>query len=399
MYKRRFTAFFAVMSLFNMAASFAHPVTPTIIQNQNMHDYMFGVALGVMLITSFLMSPFWGKINIYISSKRALFISCLGYAAAQFWFAYSTTELMIILARMFAGLFTGGVYTSFLTYIVNVAKPEDQAKYLTYNATSMSVGSAFGYMVGGLLGEISVRGTFLVQVACILLSGIAFLFLCEPDAKEGLKLSGKQLAREANPFQAFVDSREFMSMGFALLFAVNILINFANTGFDQAFNYYLKDQLSLTSSYNGIIKAAVGLISFVANMTLCVWIIHKTNVKKSMTVLTAVCAAAAFGTAVSANIGVFLVFSILVYAGYSVSLPVFQNAVAGQADPEQKNLVMGYYNATKSLGSIAGSFIAGFIYSVHVKLPFACTCLIYVFSIAAAAGYMICNQNKKGQEV
>lgn len=176
LYKRRFTAFFAVMTLFNMAASFAHPVTPTIIQNQNMHDYMFGVALGVMLITSFLMSPFWGKITVYISSRRALFVSCLGYAAAQLWFAYSTTELMIILARMFAGLFTGGVFTSFLTYIVNVAKPEDQAKYLTYNATSVSVGGAFGYMVGGLLGEISVRGTFLVQVACILLSGIAFLF-------------------------------------------------------------------------------------------------------------------------------------------------------------------------------------------------------------------------------
>lgn len=399
MYKRRFTAFFAVMSLFNMAASFAHPVTPTIIQNQNMHDYMFGVALGVMLITSFLMSPFWGKINVYISSRRALFISCLGYAAAQFWFAYSTTELMIILARMFAGLFTGGVFTSFLTYIVNVAKPGDQAKYLTYNVTSMSVGSAFGYMVGGLLGEISVRGTFLVQVACILLSGIAFLFICEPDTKEGLKLSGKQLAKEANPFQAFVDSREFMSVGFVLLFAVNILINFANTGFDQAFNYYLKDQLSLTSSYNGIIKAAVGLISFVANMTLCVWIIHKTNVKKSMTVLTAVCAAAALGTTVSANICVFIVFSVLVYAGYSVSLPVLQNAVAEQADPEQKNLVMGFYNATKSLGSIAGSFIAGFIYSVHVKLPFACTCLIYTLGIAAAAGYMIYNQDKKGQEV
>ena len=45
---------------------------------------------------------------------------------AQIWFAYATTELMIILARMFAGLFTGGIFVSFLTYIVNKSNPEDQ---------------------------------------------------------------------------------------------------------------------------------------------------------------------------------------------------------------------------------------------------------------------------------
>ncbi|MBR5266690.1 MAG: MFS transporter [Lachnospiraceae bacterium] len=393
-YKKRFFAYFATMVLFNMAASFAHPVTPTIIQDQNMHDYMFGVALGVMLITNFLMSPFWGKINVYISSRRTFLIGCLGYAVAQLWFAYSTTELQIILARMFAGLFTGGIYVSFLTYIVNVAKPEDQAKYLTYNATIQSVGSAFGYMVGGFLGEFSVRGTFLIQVACILISGFAFYVICEPDAIAGAKISGKQLAKEANPFQAFLDCRYFMSVAFAMLFAVNILINFANTGFDQAFNYYLKDQLGLTSSYNGIIKAAVGLVSFISNMTICVWIINKTDTKKSMTVLVTICAVAALGTTFVENMGIFMVLGVLVYAGYSVSLPVIQNMVASQADPAQKNLVMGFYNATKSLGSIAGSFIAGGIYAVNAKLPFGITFVIYAVGIVAAAGYMVYGRKK-----
>lgn len=388
-YKKRFFAYFAVMVLFNMAASFAHPVTPTIIQDQNMHDYMFGVALGVMLITNFLMSPFWGKINVYISSRSTFLIGCLGYAVAQLWFAYSTTELMVILARMFAGLFTGGIYVSFLTYIVNVANPEDQAKYLTYNATIQSVGSAFGYMIGGFLGEYSVRGTFLIQVACILISGIAFYFICVPDAIPGLKINGKQLAKEVNPFQAFMDCRLFMSVAFAMLFALNILINFANTGFDQAFNYYLKDQLGLTSSYNGIIKAAVGFVSFVSNMTICVWIINKTDTKKSMTVLVAICAAAALGITVFENMAIFMVLGVLVYAGYSVSLPVIQNMVAAQADPAQKNLVMGFYNATKSLGSIAGSFIAGGIYAVNAKLPFGITFVIYAVGVVAAFGYMM----------
>lgn len=388
-YKTRFLAFFVTMVVFNLAANFAHPVTPTVIKNLNLHDYMFGVALAAMMLTNFLMSPFWGKINLYISSRCSLLICCCGYGIAQIWFALATTEPMIIAARMFAGLFTGGIFVSFLTYIVNVSRPEDHGKYLTYSATIKSVASAFGYMIGGFLGELSITLTFFVQAGTLIAVAVAFFFLCQPDNEMDLgQISGKQLFHEANPLQAFIDSRKFMCVAFAFLFAVNILINFGNTGFDQAFNYYLKDVLNLTSSYNGIIKAGVGFISFFANMTLCIWIINKTNVKRSMVVLVSVCAAASLAVTLPVPIVLFIVFSILVYAGYSVSVPVLQNMVAGLADPKQKNLVMGFFNATQSLGSIAGSLTAGFIYSVHEKLPFACTALIYGLGIIAALGYL-----------
>lgn len=388
-YKTRFNAFFAAMVIFNLAANFAHPVTPTVIQNLHLHDYMFGVALAAMQFTNFLTSPFWGKINSYISARVSLLVCCCGYGIAQVWFACSVTEPQIILARMFAGLFTGGVFVSFLTYVVGTSAPEDQGKHLTITATIQSVASAFGYMVGGFLGEISVLLAFFVQTATLFAVGAMFFLICKSDGEAERKpVSVKQLAREANPFQAFLDSRTFMSVSFALLFAVNVLINFGNTGFDQAFNYYLKDVLGLTSSYNGIIKAAVGLISFISNMTLCLWIIRKTDTKRSMVCLTAVCALASLGTVLSPGIGLFIAFGVLAYAGYSVSVPVLQDMIANQASMEQKNLVMGFFNATKSLGSIAGSMTAGFIYSIHVKLPFACTFAIYGISVAVAAGYL-----------
>ncbi|MBQ7802017.1 MAG: MFS transporter [Oscillospiraceae bacterium] len=393
-YKTRFFLFFVAMVMFALSSNFAHPVTPTIIQDLRLHDYMFGVALAMMQLANFLMSPFWGKINNYISSRTSLLICCIGYGVAQIWFAFATTEAMIICARLFAGAFVGGIYVSFLTYVVNVAKDEDQPRYLTYSATITSVGGAFGYLIGGVLGELSIKGTFLVQAVTLIATGVLFYAVSLPDGSRKEEVSVRQLAKDANPLRAFLDCRKFMTVAFAALFAVNILINFGNTGFDQAFNYYLKDQLSLTSSYNGIIKAAVGLVSFVSNMTLCVWIIHKTNTRRSMVLLTGVCALAAAGALLAPCIGLFIGFSILVYAAYSVSLPVLQNIVASQADPAQKNLVMGFYNATKSLGSIAGSLTAGFIYSVNVKLPFACTAVIYGLGMAAAIGYLRCGKRK-----
>ena len=391
-YKQRFLFFFTAMILFNLAANFAHPVTPTIIQDLRLPDYMFGLMLAAMQFSNFLFSPFWGKLNVSISSRQTLLICCTGYGVAQLGFACATTQSMILLARILAGVFVGGIFVSFLTYVINTAKPEDQAKFLTYSATIQAVFGAFGYLVGGLLGEFSIRGTFYFQAFCLGLAGILFRLVCLPDGQQE-QTDLKKIALETNPLQAFIDGKYFMNMAFVMLFAVNILMNFANTGFDQVFNYYLKDQLGLTSSYNGIIKAAVGLISFVFNMTVCLWIIRKTDTRISMTVLMALCAVTALGTLLAPKIWLFILLSVFVYAGYSVSLPVLQNMVAVQADPMRKNLVMGFYNATKSLGSIIGSLMAGFLYAVHIKLPFAVVAVAYGLSLLAAVGYLL--QSKK----
>ena len=85
-YKTRFALFFAGMILFQLAANFAHPVTPTIIQELKLPDYMFGLMLAAMQLTNFLFSPFWGKINVFISSPFTLW----GYSTFFFFFFFAT---------------------------------------------------------------------------------------------------------------------------------------------------------------------------------------------------------------------------------------------------------------------------------------------------------------------
>ena len=45
-----FPIIFTVMFVFNMAANFVHPVTPAIIVDLNLNDYMFGLALAAMML-------------------------------------------------------------------------------------------------------------------------------------------------------------------------------------------------------------------------------------------------------------------------------------------------------------------------------------------------------------
>ena len=53
--------FFFAVALESLAANFAHPITPTLIQNLQLPDYSFGMLYAGMAFTNFLFSPFWAK--------------------------------------------------------------------------------------------------------------------------------------------------------------------------------------------------------------------------------------------------------------------------------------------------------------------------------------------------
>ncbi|MCI8934160.1 MAG: MFS transporter [Clostridiaceae bacterium] len=383
------TLFFVAAIVFNMAASFAHPVTPTLIQEYHLNDYMFGVALAVMQCAYFLMSPFWGKLNNYIASRKSMLICCLGYAVGQALFGMARTESMVIFARVFAGMFTGGAFTSFLTYIVNTSSDMERGRNLTIFATIQTVAGAFGYFVGGFLGEVSLNVTFAAQTACLALAGIAFFFICRDDRPaDAGKIEPKRLVREANPFAAFVACRHFMTVLFAVLFASACLYNLGYTAFEQCFNYYIKDALGLTSKYNGLIKGVIGFVSLAANATICMWIIKKTNVRRSIVLVLGLGAVAITGVVFADSTLPFMGISVLFYAIYAVSLPLLQDLVARRAaHTTDSNLVMGFFNSTRSLGGIVGSLCAGFLYSSSPKSPFVFAAIALALSTLCALIY------------
>ena len=127
-----------------------------VIKNLQLGDYMFGVAFGAMMgLNSFLFSPFWGKLNEQINSKTTMLICSIGYAVSQVLFWQANSQNSVIFARMFSGVFTGGSYVSFLTYVVNVTPPEKRGQNLTVLATVASVCAAFDLFYRDAWGNLS----------------------------------------------------------------------------------------------------------------------------------------------------------------------------------------------------------------------------------------------------
>lgn len=386
--KNKLLIFFAITLLQYLAANFAHPITPTIIKNLNLNDYMFGLAFAAMSFTNFLFSPFWGKMRDYYSPRKLLFLGCVGYAVGQFLFSIMKTEGTILIARCFSGFFVGAISVSTLVYIIDTSEKEERGKNLATLAIIQSIGAAFGYMIGGFMGVYSIRMTFATQSITLIASGLLYFVLLQENKTEQYEvMHAKVLIKEANPFKSFLGCSVFMTKSFLILFLVVMFANLGTNAFDQCFNYYLKDQFNFSSAYNGMIKAIIGIITLVVNSTICMWILKKENIKNATSIVLSSCAISILIMLSVNNFIPFIIICIIFFAFNAIYIPLLQDCVAKESN-KNNNLVMGFYNAIKSLGMIGGALIAGMMYGYGAKIPFVIAGICFVI----AAIFLVINR-------
>ncbi len=343
---------------------------------------MFGYAMAAMMLMNFIVSPFWGEINGYISSRVSLLIGSIGYGLGQLLFAFSTTEWQFILVRMFTGIFAGGVLVSMLTYLVNTLPDEKRGYYLTVNVTIQSVFGAFGYLIGGTIGAYNPYLSVFTQVGLLCFCGVAFFWVCKNDAKsDEQKLKINALMKKANPLSSFIAGKQFLTASLVSIFLMCALQNMSFTAFDQSFNYYMRDIFSFPSSYNGALKGAMGIITLIANGTVGLYIIKKTNVKKSNVVIFMLCSVSMLLAVFFTEVAPFICFCVLVFAFNAISMPVLQNILSTDSKGYDSNLIMGFYNSMRSLGGIIGAFVSGTLYNLNPLFPFI---LVTFGSVSAA---------------
>ncbi len=391
MRKYHFFFFFFIMALQSMAANFAHPITPTIIYDLGLESYSFGLFFAGMAFTNFLFSPFWANQIKRRGSAKVLGVCCVGYAIGQAMFGVFTTIETIFLARVFSGLFVSGIMVSYLTYVIHKADISQRGRLLALSATFTSVFGAFGYLIGGVVGVYSIPITFVLQSGVLALCGLLFYFtLADDRVSETNTLSIKSM----NPFSAFIQAKQYINVLFVALFACVFISSVATTCFDQSFNYYIKDVFQFSSVYNGTLKAVVGFISLIANTTICVYLIRRTNQVNSAIVLFLGCAFTLFSILWISQLVLFMGIVLIFFACNAMYIPIVQNICVEQAKGSDSTAIMGLYNAMKSLGMIGGALVAGFVYDVNNTLPFSLSSIFFIIAILCLLYYKVLLRRK-----
>lgn len=370
--------FLLLIISFNLASSYAHPITPTYFKWLHLDNAMFGMAFAMMSLGMFIASPFWGQMASVLQSKTVMAFGSIGYALGQLLFSMGRTPGFILVARLLAGLSCGAFFVGSLTYIAQHASPKERGPMLTLNATIQSVAGAMGYFVGGMLGEMNLFVSFAIQILQLFLTGLAFFLLAHEEKEEQFHLG---VLKQSNPFSAFLNAKKFMNKTFALLFMMSVLVFMGYTSLDQSFNYYLKDIFHLTSRYNGLIKGTVGLMTLIFNMSIGLYIMRHTRIERSNSLLLLLSSISLAIILMMKNVFLFITIVMIFYGFYAIIIPVEQDMITSLSQKESRNLVLGFYQAIKSLGMILGSSIAGIIYTQNPMNPFLFALIAFMGSL------------------
>lgn len=386
---RKFLIFFVIAFLFNVAASFAHPVTPTLIVERNLDSSMFGVALAAMMTMYFLFSPLWGRLCSYMPTKRILLICCTGYAAGQILFGMAQTEAAVVGGRMFAGIFAGGCFVAMANYVINLSG-EDKAvrgRNLVFLTTIQNVGSAVGYFIGGTLGLISVETAFISQVICLALSGVLWNLFSTDDTAYKVIPDHPLRLRDVNPFSAILAARTFMTPMLALIFLITAISAVGQNSYEQCFNYYIKDQYGMSSAYNGMFKAGIAALTLLLNSTVSLYLQKNTDINRSFLYILIACTLLVSSILINHSQVLFIAVYIIYSSVMVLRLPLLQMLSASRSNQSNSNQVMGFYQSMNSFGGIFGALFAGLIYARGAMLPFVLAFAAFFVSTLLALYY------------
>lgn len=375
------TWFFVLMFLEMMFANFAHPVTPYLIEVRMLPSYTFGFAFSAMAFTNFLFSPFWGLMSNRYGRMVVYLIGCLGYALGQLGFALSMSFWALILARMVAGFFVGGVMVMQLTIVMDYSKEENLASNLTIHATVFTIAGAVGYLLGGFIGDYSISLLFYLQVIGLVLSGVlAYVTFLQIDLDPNEVSKPHNWLSEINPLTGFKVAHQSLTLAMWVFLLVVFLATVGSVAFDQSFNFYIRNQFGFPPSYNGMLKAGFGLLSLLVNGTVGLYLVRKTKQQKPLLLILLGMSSLSMILFTLSSQLIFLVVSIGLFVLNSVYIILIQTIAGHLGKRLDHSMFMGMFNSIKSFGMIIGSSVVGLVYSIQANYSFIFSGLSLLFA-------------------
>lgn len=370
-----------------------HPVTPSHFTNLNLPDHIFGTSYAAMVFSIFLTAPIWGSIGDKGYRIKALTISTFIYGIVQIGLSFATTVTSIIVVRSLAGMVSSGFHVGLMSALVDVSADGDRKTVMANYSAILSVSAAAGFLLGGLIGYLPSNFVFIIQGFCMIFISIGIkLFITETNAEERLK-PHKETVYIWNILKDTKKVKETFSPWIVVFLAITFFVAISYSSNNNAFNYYLKAELNMQPIVNGIWKAITGVLGLIANLTINVWLIKRTNIKNSIIAVLAISSIFAFVIFFNNSLYPFMIFNLLFFINYTIQTPILQG-FAVEDHVGDVGFMTGIYSAVKSLGEMVGSMVAGFSYAIYSKLPFLVAAIAISLAFLFSVFYYF--TNKKG---
>ena len=375
---------FYIMLIYNMG----HPATPGLIELRGLSKSISGVFLAAMSLTMFLSSPYLGAIADQIGKKKVFVFLPLGYGLSQVMFALTGNLPMMILSRLFSGIFAGATYSVAYGYVSDISERQMKSANIAKIGSIAIIGGALGAKIGGQVAVMNTTYPFILQlILSIVVTGLLFFFLKDTEEDEE-ETKSKRLSdlKGLNPFSTFKYIKELDSSSkfFVLIIFMSGVGIFS---YNSSIIYFLKFYKNVSSNTIGTFTMLSSLLAFLGTSFLLKWMLKKHKEISIYRVFVTLGILIMILSLVILEKGLipYVLFSI-----YTMSYEIVRtlgNSILANRFKRDQGKILGIATGMGSLGMAVGSLISGYLLAMDSYLPF----IVNIVMMSLVIGLLIYN--------
>lgn len=343
------------------------PVLPVLIgqftQGADEQTHWFGLLAASYGVVQFFCTPLLGALSDRFGRRPLLLLSIFGLGVSYLVHALAGSLLALFLVRIVSGS-TAASFAVANAYMADITPAEKRGKAFGLLGAAFGMGFIFGPMMGGILGDISVRLPFFVAAGLALLNWLYGYFVL-PESLPVERRAPFSLAR-ANPFSALLHLGKLKGVG--SLIGVFALAVFAQFILQTTFVLYTQFRFGWGPRDNGIALFIVGLVGAIVQGglqgRLLKWLGETRLVL--MGLMSATIAYALYGVIDAGWMMYCVIFGNFLSFGTG---PALQSIVSKAVGPKEQGLTQGSLTAINSVAIIFAPLAGTAILSRVSHLP------------------------------
>jgi DHA1 family tetracycline resistance protein-like MFS transporter len=347
---RALTVILMTLLLDAVGMSLVFPILPGLLRELAGADATtthYGALLAVYAAMQFLFSPVLGALSDRFGRRPVLLASLAGAAADYVLMALAPSLAWLYVGRVLSGI-TGASMAVGTAYITDVTPEPDRAGRFGLMGAAMGLGFVVGPLIGGALGEWSLRAPF-VAAAVMNAANLAMAWFALPESN-----LNRTARLDASKFNAFSALHRLQGKPALLplvgVFAVVALVSQVP---GSLWILYGQDRYGWTAWVAGLSLACYGALHAVSQAFVTGPMVAKLGEKRALLAGMAADGLGFVGMGVA--VAGWMPFALLpLFAIGGLALPALQAVLARQVDEQRQGELQGTLASLTSLIGIAG---------------------------------------------
>ena len=341
------------------------PILPAFAKKELLVDEAaIGIAIASYSFVQFLFNPIAGRLSDKYGRRPIIIISLLINASGYVVFAFTTSYLMLIAARIIAGI-GGSTIGAAQAYIADVTTKENRAKGMGKIGAAFGLGFVFGPLIGGFL---STYGYMITGFAAAGFSITAFLltifFLPESNLHKGKVGSGS-----SKLFDLHAVKEVFKKKQLAILIILFFILTFSFANIYGTFALLGIEVYGFSDLENGYMFGIVGLSSAIIQGGL-IGIITKLLGKNRIMIIGSFLITVTLALIPYAGTFLGLAFVVIFLAvGNGILNPTLLSLVSESTEENMQGTTLGINQSFSAFARVLGPLWGGFAYE-YFGYPF-----------------------------